>query len=76
MAFYKDAKFLSHENGGEYDLTHNCGAVVPYSGIYRCTGCGQSSTNVKGHVFPTQNHHQHHNHLPIKWQLAVKSHWI
>jgi hypothetical protein len=76
MAFYKYANFLSQEQGPEFDTVHSPGFVTPYSGIYRCTGCGLSITSVHMHPLPPQNHHQHQNHLtPIRWQLVVKSHF-
>ncbi|HLJ85681.1 MAG TPA: hypothetical protein VKZ53_02600 [Candidatus Angelobacter sp.] len=46
------------------------GESVPTSGIYRCTGCNNTtnfSTNVKGHVFPP-------SHCPgKKWQLVQET---
>jgi hypothetical protein len=75
MAYYKYANFLKQETGAEYDAVHNPGAATPYSGIYRCTGCGLSITSVLPHPLPPQNHHQHTTAAPIRWQLVVKSHF-
>jgi hypothetical protein len=76
MATYKYSKYLTVDSGTEFDAVHKPGADVPYSGIYRCAGCGKSSTNVKGHTVPTQNHHQHTAQQgDIRWQLVVMSHW-
>lgn len=76
MAYYKDGNLLVQQYGAEFDGTHHPGELVPYSGIYRCRGCGLSNTDVKGHKFPPQNHHQHTiAQGSIRWQLVVKSHW-
>jgi hypothetical protein len=76
MAYYKHINYLTYDPGSEFDQTHEPGSIVPHSGIYRCTGCGHSSTNVHNHQFPPQIHHQHANvFVPIRWQLTVKSHW-
>jgi hypothetical protein len=75
MAYFKDAKFLTASSGAEFDAIHTPGAVTPYSGVYRCTGCGQSVTSVQHHPLPPQNHHQHGLLSgPIRWQLVVMSH--
>lgn len=77
MAYYKNGNFLTQEQGAEFDAIHNPGVATPFSGIYRCTGCGHSITSVRPHPLPPQNHiHQHQNLLvPIRWQLIVKSHF-
>lgn len=76
MAYYKYSQFLSQQYGPEYDTIHEPGAQTPYSGVYRCEGCGHSITSVKPHPLPPQNHHQH---TPaqgrIRWRLVVKSHY-
>ncbi|MBN9556740.1 MAG: hypothetical protein J0I26_04350 [Alphaproteobacteria bacterium] len=76
MAYYKYANFLSQQQGTEFDVIHPPATATPFSGIYRCTGCGLSVTSVYEHHLPPQNHHQHANYLvPIRWQLTVKSHY-
>jgi hypothetical protein len=76
MAYYKYAQFLSQEESAEFDTTHAPNSVTPYSGIYRCQGCGLSATFVRGHNIPPQNHHQHNaGQGPINWRLIVKSHF-
>ncbi|MGO8313536.1 hypothetical protein [Rhizobium ruizarguesonis] len=75
MAYYKDGKHLTQQNGPEFDTIHKPGSSVPFSGIYRCTGCGQSIVSTFNNPFPPQNHHQHAQHVPIAWQLVVKAHW-
>ena len=77
MAFYQNASYLTQDYGSEFNVVHEPGDTVPLSGIYRCTGCGESSTNVKHRSFPPQSHHVHPNSFtPIRWQLIVRSHWV
>ncbi len=75
MAYYKYAQYLIQETGAEFDLVHRPGEATPYSGIYRCEGCGLSATSVHSHPLPPQDHHQHPSEVPIRWRLAVKSHY-
>jgi hypothetical protein len=76
MSYYKDGRYLTQEQGGEFDAVHGPGQPTPYSGIYRCEVCGLSVTSVLGHPLPPQNHHQHPNAFAqIQWRLIVKSHF-
>jgi hypothetical protein len=76
MAYFKYGNFLTQENGSEFDTVHEPNTPTPYSGIYRCEGCGLSATFVSDKNIPPQNHHQHSAlQGPIRWQLIVKSHW-
>jgi hypothetical protein len=76
MAYYKYGQFLTRQEGPEFDLLHHPGQPTPFSGVYRCEGCGLSVTSVNPHPLPPQNHHQHPNSLtPIRWRLVVKSHY-
>ena len=75
MAFYKYAAVLTHVDNQHYDTLHGVSALTPFSGIYRCTGCGQSAVSTRGHPLPPENHHQHAPmHGPIQWQLIVAAH--
>lgn len=74
MAYYKDLRLLGRENGDEYDLFYNAGDKAPYTGIYRCAGCGNSRAAYKGDRFPPPNHHDHNAlQTKMRWQLVVKS---
>ncbi|NTH13566.1 hypothetical protein G6L94_16605 [Agrobacterium rhizogenes] len=75
MAYYKNGAFLVQQQGPEFDALHAVSQATPFSGIYRCTVCGQSITSTFSHPLPPQNHHQHPQHQPIRWQLIVKSHY-
>jgi hypothetical protein len=69
---YKFSQFLATSIHEAFDQLHNPGAATPYSGIYRCEGCGREVTSVSNHALPPQNHHQH---TPaqgaIRWRLIV-----
>jgi hypothetical protein len=76
LAYYKYGNILTQEDGAEFDTIYQTGTPTPYSGIYRCEGCGHSITSVHNHPFPPQNHHQHSAAQgTIRWRLAVKSHF-
>src|ERR1043166_10075137 len=70
--FYKYPQFLIQSNDSKFDELHEPGVSTPYSGIYRCEGCGKEVTSVSPHPLPPQNHHQH-TVAPgrIRWQLVV-----
>jgi hypothetical protein len=72
MAYYKYSSYLNAADGDAFDLLHEAGAVTPYSGIYRCEGCGREADSTYGHPLPPQNHHQH---TPaqgrIRWRVIV-----
>lgn len=75
MAFYKYGKYLTEDNGAEFDTLYQPNTLTPLSGIYRCEGCGISATFVKDKNIPPQNHHQHTPQQgSIRWRLVVKSH--
>jgi hypothetical protein len=59
MALYKDAKYLTQNNDAAFDKEYNPGDITPYSGIYRCMGCGHEIVSEENKPFPPQNHHQH-----------------
>ena len=73
MAEYKYASILTHSENAAYDDVWHPASATPYSGIYRCTGCGREAISTRGHPLPPQNHHQHTNAIPILWQLIVAS---
>lgn len=76
MAFYKYGNYLAPEQGNEFDQLHHPGANTPFSGIYRCEGCGGSCVSTLNNTLPPQNHHQHNaGQGAILWRLIVKTHW-
>lgn len=78
MAAFKNSDFFTHQTGPAFDFVHKPGLLVPLSGIYKCTGCGDEIACNKGTVFPPQNHHQHRDpRLFIRWRLiaaAIQQH--
>ncbi|WP_234744926.1 hypothetical protein [Burkholderia sp. WTPI3] len=76
MAFYKYGQYLSQEQTADFDQIHHPGTPTPYSGIYRCEGCGQSIVSTKQHPLPAQNHHQHtFVQGAIRWRMIVRTHF-
>lgn len=71
LAQYKYAQYLQENNHAEFDADYAPGTVMNNSGIYRCKNCGDEIAANKGNPLPPQNHHQHANGLPIRWQLLV-----
>jgi hypothetical protein len=72
VALYKYAHFLKKSDHQAFDSLTKPGATVPYSGIYRCEGCGHEIVSTYGHVMPPQNHHQHTSAQgTIRWRLIV-----
>jgi hypothetical protein len=72
MAYYKYYTYLAQTSSAAFDAYHEPGITTPYSGIYRCTGCGHNVTSVRGYPLPPQNHHQHsYNQGKIQWQLIA-----
>jgi len=72
MAIYKYPQYLSQSNHAAFDTIHQPGASTPYSGIYRCEGCGVNEVSTFGHPLPPQNHHQHTPQQgKIRWRLIV-----
>ena len=76
MAYYKYSQYLSPNSSNAFDSTSSPGTSTPYSGIYRCTGCGQEIASNQGNPLPPQNHHQHnYSQGAIRWQLTVSTQW-
>lgn len=72
MALFKYNQFLAYSTHAAFDQIHEPGTSVPYSGIYRCEGCGREVTSNYGDPLPPQNHHQHtYQQGRIRWRLVV-----
>lgn len=72
MALYKYASLLKRSDHQAFDVLHEPGSLAPYSGDYRCEGCGHEIVEVKNRPLPPQNHHQHTNWaVPIRWRLVM-----
>ena len=69
---YKYPHDMQHTSSDAFDTVHEAGAITPYSGIYRCEGCGKNVTSIAGAPLPPQNHHQHGvAQGRIRWRLAA-----
>jgi len=76
MTYYKYSHFLMYEDGPEYETTYKTGTTTPFSGIYYCEACGGSITSIRAQLLPSEGHHAHSSEQgPIRWRLAVKSHY-
>ncbi len=72
MALYKDPNILQQWDNESFDELHDPGAIVPWSGIYRCQGCGYEVVHTIERPLPPQNHHQHKPAQgAIRWRLIV-----
>ena len=72
MATYKHGQYLEQLDNAAFDAEHKPGAETPFSGIYRCLGCGLEVVSEKGKPLPPQNHHQHTRlQGTIRWRLVV-----
>jgi len=75
MAVYKYSQFLQQSTNQAFDQLLSPGTTTPYSGIYRCEGCGKNEVSTQHHPLPPQNHHQHSpSQGAIRWRLAVATH--
>ena len=75
MAVYKYPHYLEQSTNSAFDTIHQPGHIAPYSGIYRCEGCGINDVSTRGHPLPPQNHHQHsYAQGAIRWRLIVATH--
>ncbi len=74
MAVYKYSQFVVQNDGkaNVFDTLHEPGQPTPYSGIYRCEGCGENAVSTREHPLPPQNHHQHSaGQGAIRWRLIA-----
>lgn len=75
MAIYKYPQFLQQSQHEAFDQVLHPGTATPFSGIYRCEGCGKNEASTHGHPLPPQNHHQHNQSQgTIRWRLVVATH--
>ena len=72
MAIYKNKAWLTESTDAAFDSEHKPGGTTPFSGIYRCLGCGREIVSEESKPLPPQNHHQHTTSQgTIRWRLAV-----
>lgn len=72
MALYKHNQYLGTSTHEAFDSVHSPGSSTPFSGIYRCEGCGKEIASNGGNPLPPQNHHQHSaSQGAIRWRMIV-----
>lgn len=72
MALFKYSQYVAQSNHQAFDQVLSPATATPFSGIYRCEGCGHEVTSVASHPLPPQNHHQHTaSQGTIRWRLIV-----
>ena len=72
MALYKYDQLFKKLDNAEFDKLYPPAAYTPWSGIYRCEGCGKEAVSTHTHPLPPQNHHQHTVvQGNIRWRLVV-----
>jgi len=72
MAIYNHSSYLTQIDDKAFTVDHSPGQEPPYSGIYRCMGCGREIVAEESRTFPPQNHHQHTSAQgSIRWRLIV-----
>ena len=72
MASYKYPQYVSQNGSDAFDKVYAAGSTTPFSGIYRCAGCGREAVSTVGHPLPPQNHHQHTQAQgAIRWRLIT-----
>jgi len=75
MAQYKYNSNLEQNQHQAFDQVLHPGTPTPYSGIYRCEGCGVNEVSTHTHPLPPQNHHQHTAQQgAVRWKLIVATH--
>ena len=72
MATYECEGYLVKLEDAAFKNEHKPGGAAPFSGIYRCMGCGSEVASNEHQPLPPQNHHQHQqNQGEIRWKLIV-----
>jgi hypothetical protein len=72
MAHYKYSHYLTNLCDPRFDPVQDPGSVTPYSGIYKCQGCGHEVVSMAGDPLPPASHHQHSlAQGGIAWRLVV-----
>lgn len=75
MAACKYPQFLSQTLDRDFDAILPANSMTPYSGIYRCEGCGTEIVSAIGEALPTASHHRHSPQQGmVRWRLIVEVH--
>jgi hypothetical protein len=71
MVLYHNQSEFAFSNAAVFTTSYAPSSVAPYGGVYKCVVCGHEIGIARGHVLPPQNHHQHPNRQPIRWQAVA-----
>jgi hypothetical protein len=74
MPFIRDSLYLRAGYGVAFDYILSPGFRTPFSGIYRCEGCGFEIASTKRQTLPADDHKGHGlAHGPIRWRLVAQT---
>ena len=74
MPLIKDSQYLRAGYGVAFDYILSPGFHTPFSGIYRCEGCGFEIAAIRGHPLPPDDHKGHALSCgPIRWRLVAQA---
>ena len=72
MALFKDPDRFTRSKDSGFDQMHTAGETTPFSGIYRCEGCGHEIVSQEYAPLPCEQSHLHAtNEGQIRWRLIV-----
>jgi hypothetical protein len=71
MALYQDTTNVTQHKDPAFGSLHGPGDRAPFTGIYRCAGCGHEIVSAYGNPLPSGNHSKHPAGQKIQWQLIV-----
>lgn len=74
MPYYKDAIYLHESRAQAFDHVLTPGFRTPFSGIYRCEGCGFEIASARGQPLPADDHRGHvTSQGAIRWRLVAQA---
>lgn len=75
MALFQTDRFLHKIENKAFDKIHQPGEIAPFSGIYRCEGCGVELAVEDKQRLPSHrtcvNHHPEGRKGDVSWRLIV-----
>jgi hypothetical protein len=72
MALFGDSRLVKKSGNTAFDAKIVAKMAAPWSGIYRCPGCGREVVAKEGEALPPAGHHHHSiTQGDIRWQLIV-----
>jgi hypothetical protein len=72
VAQFKYSHYLTNVSDSKFDPAHPPGIAAPYTGIYKCQGCGLEIVSAASDPLPPATHHQHSlAQGGIAWRLVV-----